>query len=305
MLHRICASATGIALLAWGLGGSSALSAQHPESTDADIVVQGELEEAERQVEALTRAVTRRPRVDKPIARQFGGICLGVHGLSQEFAHVLISRIEANARWLGIHVLDEGCQINTLVSFTTDSAAEIERLRKQEPWLFSTLLDYEYERILRGNGAAQSWQATQVKGANGKEFASATMAGRDVEINKQFSASHRSQQVRVDILGSIVVFDNAFVPGNTIQQLADYATMRLFAPTDDLSQSNPGGMTTILSLFADGHEPPDGLTSFDRAYLDALYKLPPTASGAAVHDAAWRAYRQARYDRETAVGSTE
>lgn len=272
-----------------------------PPSGD-EIVVQAELEKAERQVEALTREITRRPRTDKPISKRYSAVCVGVYGLSADFAHVLISRIEENARTLGIHVLGEGCQVNTLVAFTNDSRAEIERLRKAEPWLFETLLDYEYDRILRGNGAAQAWHSTQVKGADGKPLRTEMLPcppvcpPREAEINDQAFASNISQQLRVDIEGSIAVFDNAHVPGKSIQQLADYATMRLFAPTDDVSNGAPGEMSTILSLFAEDGDAPDGLTAFDRAYLGALYKLPATARGAAIHDATWAAYRQGRYE---------
>ncbi len=271
-------------------------SAQDERRADAEIVVQGELEQAEQQVDNLTRAITRRPRTDRPIARRYGGICVGVSGMSAEFAHVLIERIEANARDIGVHILGDGCTINTLVAFTRNSRAEIERLRKDEPWLFATLLDYEYERILRGNGAVQSWQSTQLKGADGREFSTVSIAGREVQQNTQFFASNRTQQLRVDVEGAIVVFDNAFVPGKSIQQLADYATMRLFAPTDDVSEGSPGSMETILSLFAADGVAPDGLTSFDRAYLGALYRLPPTARGEAVRDATWTAYRRAQFE---------
>lgn len=279
-----------VAGLMCALLGSTAVA---QDSGEQDIVVQGELDAAEKQVDTLARAITRRPRVDKPISRQYGAICVGVHGLSTAFALTLIDRIEANARDLGIHVQGEGCQVNTLVSFSRNSRKEVERLRKEEPWLFSTLLDYEYERVLRGNGAVQAWQATEVKGANGKEFASAVIDGREVEVNKQFSSSHLAQQLRVDILGAIVVFDNAYVEGKTIQQLADYATMRLFAPTDDLSDAPVSTMPTILTLFAEGGDAPDGLTDFDRAYLEALYKLPPTARSSAIRDAAWLSFRRA------------
>lgn len=256
------------------------------------IVVEGRLKAIERQVESLTNSITRRPPVDKPLSRQYGSICIGVSGLSPQFAMTLIKRVEDNARDLGIRIRAPDCQVNTLIAFAADSRAEVQRLRKEQPTLFSTLLDYEFDRVLRGSGAVQAWQATEVKGADGKEFASATLGGRDFQINDQPFASHLTQQLRVDIAGAIVVFDTAFVPGKSIQQLADYATMRLFAPTHDASAGGVPSLPTILSLFAPGAEGPPGLTEFDRAYLTALYRLPPTARGAALSDAAWAAYRR-------------
>lgn len=281
----------------------SAIAAQDTPPADGDtIVVTGELEKMQAQVQTLSKDISRRPRIDKPIARQFGAICVGVYGMSPEFAKVLIARIEDNARAFHIAVLGEGCQVNTLVTFTRDSRAEVQRLRKTEPVLFSTLKDYEIDRIMRGNGAAQAWHATQVKGANGKEFTSAVIAGREVEINKQFSASHIAQQLRTDIEGSIVMFDNRFVAGKTIQQLADYATMRLFAPTDDATKFDGSpSQATILTLFDDRNDAPAGLTLFDRSYLSALYRLPPTATGPSLAQATWSEFRR-RMDKP---GQTE
>lgn len=298
----------GIVAILLAGGGARAQEGTASSPPSGEIVVEAQLEEVERKVETLTRRITRRPRTDKPISRRYSAICVGVHGMTESFAHVLIDRVEDNARELGIPVLGPGCQVNTLIAFASDSRAEIERLRKAEPWLFDTLLDYEYDRIMRGNGAVQAWQATEVKGADGKEFATMVVGNppREVQMNKQPFASNISQQLRVDIEGSIVVFDNAHVPGKSLQQLADYATMRLFAPTDDVSEGDVSegdvsegggaGVPTILSLFAEAGDAPDGLTSFDRAYLGALYKLPPTARGAAIHDATWSAYRSANYE---------
>ncbi|MGN3973517.1 hypothetical protein [Tsuneonella sp. SYSU-LHT278] len=284
----------GLLLGASGICPADPLAAQH---NDDEIVVSGELEEAEREVVALTRAITRRPRVDKPISRRYQQMCLGVRGLSPEFAHVLIGRIEDNARALDVPVGGTGCSINTLVYFTANTRAQIAQLRKGQPEWFDSLLDYEYERILRGNGAVQSWHSTRTKGSDGKEFAVALIGNppREVETGRQWKATRFAQQIRVDIEGSIVLFDTRYVPGKSIQQLADYATMRLLAPTDDVSGRAAGEMETILSLFAPGGDAPDGLTPFDRAYLGALYALPPTARGEAMRDATWAAYRRARY----------
>ncbi|MEL7738487.1 hypothetical protein AAG614_08910 [Citromicrobium bathyomarinum] len=50
--------------------------------------------------------------------------------------------------------------------------------------------------------------------------------------------------------------------------------------------------TGILSLFDDDLEAPEGLTIFDRAYLEAVYRLPATADDAQIHDATWTMYRR-------------
>ncbi len=76
---------------------------------------------------------------------------------------------------------------------------------------------------------------------------------------------------------ALVVVDAAAVEGLTVTQLADYATLRLLAPTSDMrtlsvdaeAQATP----TILTLLRDGAAAPAEMTRFDRAYLKSLYSL--------------------------------
>lgn len=280
------------------LVGSAPAGAQAGPDGDDAIVVRNRLEQTQRHVEVLSKAISRRPRVDKPLSKWYAPMCVGVYGLAADKARQLIGRIEANAAAFGIRAAGEGCLVNTLVAFTKDSRSEIGRLKKSAPWLFETLLDYEYDRILRGTGAAQAWHSTRVKDVDGMEFGTLSLGKGipDVLMSTPFKASHFDQQLRVDIEASMVVFDNAFVSGKTIQQLADYATVRLLASTHDIGNPGGGEIDTILTLFAEGASPPEGLTSFDRAYLGALYRLPPNARGSALHEATWSAFRRGYYD---------
>lgn len=279
---------------------SAALSAQdddtnHSEAPENQIVVTGEREkEAQQRVNEMTKAITRRPKIDKPIARQYGDICVGVFGMSADYANGIIGQVEENARALGIRVSPEGCRVNTLIAFVRDGHAELEDLRKSAPWLFESLLDYEYKRILRGSGGAFAWHSTKVKEVDGKEMAMMSFGNppRDVVVSDPFTASNISQQIRVDMIGSVVLIEKSLVPGKTIRQLADYISMRSFASVDDMAIDGPDTTSTILSLFTSNGPAAEGMTDFDWSYLEALYKLPSTAQGSAVHDAAWSAYRK-------------
>ncbi|WP_234003094.1 hypothetical protein [Erythrobacter sp. SAORIC-644] len=279
---------------------AAALSAQdddtnHSEAPENQIVVTGEREkEAQQRVNEMTKAITRRPKIDKPIARQYGDICVGVFGMSADYANGIIGQVEENARALGIRVSPEGCRVNTLIAFVRDGHAELEDLRKSAPWLFESLLDYEYKRILRGSGGAFAWHSTKVKEVDGKEMAMMSFGNppRDVVVSDPFTASNISQQIRVDMIGSVVLIEKSLVPGKTIRQLADYISMRSFASVDDMASDGPDTTSTILSLFTSNGPAAEGMTDFDWSYLEALYKLPSTAQGSAVHDAAWSAYRK-------------
>jgi hypothetical protein len=69
-----------------------------------------------------------------------------------------------------------------------------------------------------------------------------------------------------DILSAVVLFDEEAVVGMTLEQLADYATMRGLSHTRPADGDEPMG--TILAMFSDGT---DRLTPFDIAYLRSLY----------------------------------
>lgn len=271
-------------------------AAQDTGEDGREIIVRGQRTTERSIVSSMAQDITRRPRIDKPLSRRYNAVCLGLYGMKAETGLALLAQIEGNLDNLGIRRDKEGCQVNSLIAFVQDGPKTVKALRKDHPQLFDGLLDHEVDRIFAGNGAVQAWQTTLVKGADGKEFYSGTFGNppREVEINNGYRASNLAQQIRADILGAVIVFDNDYVPGKTIQQLADYATMRLVAPTADLSEE--AGISSILTLFAEDSLTPEGLTDFDWAYLNALYRLPPTASGSSIRGATWAEYRKLTKD---------
>lgn len=88
------------------------------------------------------------------------------------------------------------------------------------------------------------------------------------------SASILDLPTRQDITGALVLIDTTSAMGKTLNQLADYAAMRALAKTNAAASADDD---TILSLFADAGSPPRQLTSFDTAFLRALYHGPATA----------------------------
>ena len=280
-------------LIASSLVLSAPLAAQEasPDPSN-EIVVEG-VREREQAVETMTRAITRRARYDKPISKFYSQVCFGVMGMKADYARTLIARMEETAREIDVPVGGDGCLVNVLVAFVRDGATNLDALREAEPKLFATLLDYEYDRIKLGNGAVQAWHGTHLKGKDGREFTYVkTPDGREMAVNSQYSSSRLTNQVRVEMTGAIIVIDSERVPGKTLQQLADYAAMRTFVSINDTTGGGVAGIPTILSLFDDELEAPQGLTIFDRAYLETVYRLPATANDAQIHDATWTMYRR-------------
>lgn len=242
----------------------------------------------------LGRAITLPARGGETVARFNGPICVKVSGMPAGMASVVKERIEDNIRHVrGARLASAGCKPNAFVGVLNDVNDTVRDLRKDEPWLFAGMLDYQTKRIFRGSEQARAWHVNEKRNLDGSSITGADNAEAqfdrgNVAVNKVEKASRIPQQ-RIDMAGGVVLIETAGLRGKTFRQLADYATMRLLASISDTVEDRGAAMPTILSLFGGG-EAPDGLTDFDRAYLDALYDLPPNSRDGQVIAAVPREY---------------
>ena len=244
----------------------------------------------EKQAEAAgnqAKAVTPKPAGDVPLPRRFAPLCVVTFGIDPNYGAVLAERVMANTRVLGLPVGGEGCSPNVWIGFVRNSKDQVARLRKTNPEMFRDMKQFEIDRIFRGSGAAQVWHSTEQRSYDGKPLATMTINGREVKTNPQYQAGRTVSPIRTDINGTLVIFDLDRANGLTVQQLADYATMRALVPVLDIAEVKPGTtVPSILTLFAKGADPrPDGLTEFDWAYLSGFYRMDRGARAVAVHDA--------------------
>ncbi|MBA4161799.1 MAG: hypothetical protein C0515_06920 [Novosphingobium sp.] len=272
---------------------AGATSAQATANEQDAIVVTGNRQQQAEVAAEQAAAITLRTLADNPLPRHYTPICVKVFGIDQAFAEVLGERVMENARRLDLQTGKTGCQPNVWIGFAFNSKAEVEKLRRQLPEMFGTFSKVEVERIFRGSGAAQAWHSTEVRNADGRPMRYRTIEvfGRSATVKStdQYRSGRLTSPIRVDINGTIVVFDAARAQGRTILQLADYATMRILAPVQDFDKMPDGGAPSILQLFAEEAASVDGLTEFDWAYLSAFYKLDRGATASAVHDATRKA----------------
>lgn len=281
------------------LAGESGLLAQadtvSATNEEATIVVTGNREKQAQAAATQAKEITLRPAGDVPLARHYASICVTTFGINPDFGAVLAQRVMSNVKLLGLPVGGPGCQPNVWIGFTADSKKQVAELRKSHPEFFAELKQFEVDRIFGGSGAAQVWHSTERRNVDGRPFSTITLNGREVQANSQYQGGRLVSPIRVDINGSLVIFDSNRVTGLTLQQLADYATVRILAPVQDIAEVQEGTVPTILALFAKGDvPPPDGLTEFDWAYLSAYYKLDRGAKVASIHDATERAVLDGR-----------
>ena len=278
--------------------GSSIASSVHASSGDpAPIVVVGDRANQAEIAATQAKSITLRPTADNPLPRRYASICVKLFGIDPAYGALLAERIRDNMRTLKRPVGGPQCQPNVWIGFTKNSRTEVALLRKQDPAMFASLKAFEIDRIFGGSGAAQVWHATEIRGVDGRPIPIVELnipgpgGARKIETgyNAQYRGGRLVSAIRSDINGTIVIFDRDRANGKSVQQLADYATFRILAPVQDLAVVPEKSVPSILQLFSEGADPPDGLTEFDWAYLSAYYKLDRGAKVSAIHDAAKQA----------------
>ncbi len=291
-----------IMVMLMGLAAASAPGAvaMSPDNApEHEIVVTGDRDAEEAVLRDLTKNVAKPPPIDKPMPRFYAPICLKVIGIKADYAPVLIERITRNIREIGAVAGKEGCTPNALVIFTRDAKKAVAKLRESDPWIFTTVPDYEVKKILASEGPAYAWQTTELRGVDGKPLVyEVRQDGSMVAVNKQWQTGRLAPPIRLDFSGSVVLIDNAEMPGKSLPQLADYATFRLLSGIKEEPEANGAALPTILSLFRSPEDAPQELSKFDMAYLTALYGLRPNASRNAIRDATVQAYFGEGDDRE-------
>lgn len=216
------------------------------------------------------------------IAKFAAPVCPISLGLPPGHDEVIESRIRQIADHLRIGSAGSGCRPNIVVIVTEEGGDFVRQLRRQRPELFATLELHDLRRIMRLVGPVRTWQLVEPRGADGRpmeRIAFIESGGgppRPVVNGFQLTGvmpSITQRSTRQDLVSSFVVFDVDALEGLTLLQIADYAAIRALART--AAPRLPAGRS-ILTLFADRDSGADALTSWDAAYLRALYRTTNT-----------------------------
>jgi len=252
-----------------------------PLPVSSDIVVQRTLKQEEASIQALVRQVIGPINSTRPIPRFHNPLCLAVSGVNDAFIDSFGARIIENAQIARTPVETGDCKPNALVIFTSDSRKELEKLRKTQRSIFGNLPPSAITRMLKSRDPAFAWQATQVLGMNGMP-----LIDEDGELpdNRVFGTSGRlANTFKTGVAGAVVVIDINAIDGKTATQLADYASLRLLAPTGEIKEIAEGSPETIMTLFLDPANAPGELTAFDLAYLRGVYQIAPNVPASNVY----------------------
>jgi hypothetical protein len=192
-----------------------------------------------------------------PIASLNRPLCLLVAAEDQNFAAKIGRRVIANARGAGVRAARGQCRPNAAIVFADDAHGQLRELREDRGRVYGSIYASQLTRMLEQERDGFAFQLDDFNGL----------------------ADRRGAGPERSALGAaLVVIDRAAAEGLDPVQLADYATLRLLAPTGDLGTLTARGAetptSTILTLFRDRAAAPPRMTRFDRAYLQSLYKLP-------------------------------
>src|SRR5690606_22681745 len=145
-------------------------------------------------------------------------------------------------------------------------------------YLFDGLQPRERKELLAENGPVRVWTSTVTRTRDGMPIPKAEGLVNPPVVQMAMAHSKIYLTTREDITSVMVVFDLDKVQGKSLVQLADYATMRGLARTLPV-EGDGQPMDTILALFDQAAPPPAEMTTFDRAYLGAVYDSIPNMPG--------------------------
>lgn len=259
---------------------------------DPSIVVEGNRKQQEQAARDLAKDVVGRLQFGRPLPRFFEPLCLAVAGVKPDVGESFAARIIENARRADVPVATGECQPNALVILSRDGRGQLEAASKKYPHLFDSLKKLDVKKLLNARDPAFAWQVTEVRGVDGREFSGMRLEGtREIKVNSQFQVGRLNQPIRIDVNAAVVLIDTGAIAGKTAMQLADYASFRLLATTDEISEETASSLPTILSLFLTPDLAPPELSEFDLAYLRGLYAMRANAPGTALYDSTVNAMR--------------
>ena len=216
-----------------------------------------------------------------PLPRFEDAVCPGVAGLEVEAAELLVGRIRQNAAAFGRQLAPpETCAPNLVVVFVANGQAALEGLHHDKQYLFADISPAERAEVLNRAGPVHVFSRVFTRNRDGLPVSRRESLVAPPQTTMWMAHSKIYRATQENIVSALVLFDIGAVRGMTIDQLADYATVRAFVH----KPPSPGatGGPSILALFdAPAAARPAGLTAYDRALLAGLYGGIPNINGTA------------------------
>ncbi|WP_420479425.1 hypothetical protein [Brevundimonas sp. FT23028] len=246
------------------------------------------------------------PSSSRRLARWPHSVCVSVANLAQEPAQYLVDRVSEVAEDLGLRAGEPGCVANVLIIAASDASAMADALVDEYRVAFrpagggTTRSLSVLEDFRKVDRPVRWWHISLPVDSETGDAAVRTRQGDDPPAINISRASRLRSDIRDDLNKVIIVVDVDRLGGVNIRQLGDYIALVALAQVD--LRASPTGLPTVLNLFEEPESTP-GLTEWDLAYLQALYRAEPnrsTAAGQASDLAALMLRRRRAQDQEAA-----
>ena len=263
----------------------SAPAKENSEEETGSIIVEGRsVQELRRQAREQTRATLARANRGIPTPRYFEDLCLSLIGFPDDLNGPFAERIRANAVRAGAPVAPEGsgCEANAIISLSPDPQAILDQARTKQKWIFANARQSVIRRIAKRSRGAISWSLIECRGRDGRPTGEVSLNGKP-EPRTKYPTCENARDTggippnsRNDIILSVTLLDRRRIDGMSIEEVADYVTMRTLLLIDPARESREVPLRSILTLFSQGTSNGEGLTEMDMALLSATYQSGPT-----------------------------
>ena len=228
----------------------------------------------ERRVDAFVRAITRnRGSSDRDsLVRWNSPICFLVAGLTAEDVKLVSARLSQISSSSGAPLARSPCQPNFIVVATSEPDLVLNAWHSRDGRLFGDAASAQIRQFLESSQSrpVRVWYNIDLGRKSG------TRNGHFIPSNTRAESSAFVGNSAFDFLSVFAIIDTDRTEHTTLDQLADYVAMTGLTRIDldaDL-ESAP----SILRLFAASRENrPSGLSSWDAAFLKALYQSNQTS----------------------------
>jgi hypothetical protein len=228
----------------------------------------------ERRVDAFVRAITRNTRLsdEDSLVRWNSPICLMVAGLTSEDAKLMSARLSQISASSGAPLARSPCQPNFIVVATSEPDRVLSAWHARDSRLFGDAAPAQIRQFLDSSQSrpVRLWYNIDVGRKSG------TRNGHFIPSNTRAESSAFVGNAAFNFLSVFAIIDTQRTEHTTLDQLADYVAMAGLTRVD--LDAGLGSAPSILRLFAgSGENQPAGLSSWDAAFLKALYQSNQTS----------------------------
>jgi hypothetical protein len=228
----------------------------------------------ERRVDAFVHAITRNPGLsdDDSLVRWNTPICLLVAGLTADKVKIMSDRLSQIASSAGAPLARAPCHPNFIIVATSEPDRVLDTWHARDSRLFGDATPAQIRQFRESSQSrpVRVWYNIDTGRKSGMRN------GHFIPSNTRAESSAFVANTVVDFFSIFVIIDTRRTEHSTLEQLTDYVAMTGLTNVD--LDADLGSAPSILRLFAPSAEyQPSGLSSWDAAFLKALYQSNQTS----------------------------